>query len=631
MNLQITNAGASLIQSATGPITMDSYVLGSDYNYIPAPTDTGIRGTQVASGTPSAPAAINANIIKYSIYLDYNAGPFEFGELAISSGGTVVAIGASTELIEKIAAGLTVGNSIRIDIYLSMVGTNYDMWFDLAESNNSFRVAILDSPDRLPVSSDATPNMYILQGAANDQSPLLAYTDRNGLWNFDVYQYSNAVEASVIGFSSTSITIALGSYVDAMTPEYFGQVIIEFVTGRLYSICRYVRTAIVSGSTATISFDTPLAITPLIGDKFLTFTRVNVSTVPKIPVATEAILGGIKIGNGLEVTEDGTTSVDIGAFNLVTSVNEQTGDITINASNLPGLATVGRTGLYSDLIGAPGAYTLPTMALNIKGGAQLPANGNLVVANEVLDLGFAPVKRVNNVVPDANGNVTISTSYTLPVATDTVLGGVKQGANVNIAADGTISVAAPYTLPIAGAALGGVKVGSNLGIAVAADGTISASVRTVNGAGPDVGGNITVPPDSNKLDRVLGQAQAIRYTDVYQGLRTAATGMPINLSLANSFGALFDTSSTGTITWTFTNWTPGVYAEVQIELTNAGLATTHAFPAAVQFILPDGTVTSSYAAVLNAQRGTTNFQTNGKDFLCFWSRDGGTTVYCKIM
>lgn len=63
--------------------------------------------------------------------------------------------------------------------------------------------------------------------------------------------------------------------------------------------------------------------------------------------------------------------------------------------------------------------------------------------------------------------------YTLPVATSTVLGGVKQGSGVTIDGAGVIS-ATPYNLPIAsGGALGGVKVGS--GLAIAGDGTLSAT------------------------------------------------------------------------------------------------------------------------------------------------------------
>jgi hypothetical protein len=56
-------------------------------------------------------------------------------------------------------------------------------------------------------------------------------------------------------------------------------------------------------------------------------------------------------------------------------------------------------------------------------------------------------------------------NYSLPVATTTIVGGVKQGANVTIAGDGTLSVAAPYSLPVATTgAVGGVSIGSGLNI-----------------------------------------------------------------------------------------------------------------------------------------------------------------------
>ena len=59
--------------------------------------------------------------------------------------------------------------------------------------------------------------------------------------------------------------------------------------------------------------------------------------------------------------------------------------------------------------------------------------------------------------------------YTLPVATDTVLGGVKIGDNLTITDDGVLSATggggAGYTLPVATTStLGGIKVGSNLSI-----------------------------------------------------------------------------------------------------------------------------------------------------------------------
>ena len=131
-------------------------------------------------------------------------------------------------------------------------------------------------------------------------------------------------------------------------------------------------------------------------------------------------------------------------------------------------------------------------------------------------------------------------SYTLPAASSSTLGGVKVGANVSAASDGTISVAAPttslaasavtglatvattgayadlsglptipgaYTLPAAtGSVLGGVKAGAN--VSVASDGTISVAAPTTtlaasaitglaavasSGAYSDLSGRPTIP------------------------------------------------------------------------------------------------------------------------------------------
>jgi hypothetical protein len=61
------------------------------------------------------------------------------------------------------------------------------------------------------------------------------------------------------------------------------------------------------------------------------------------------------------------------------------------------------------------------------------------------DLTDRPFSSVGSGLSVVSGVLAVSYSYSLPVATASVLGGVKQGSNVTIAADGTISVAAPVT------------------------------------------------------------------------------------------------------------------------------------------------------------------------------------------
>ena len=68
-------------------------------------------------------------------------------------------------------------------------------------------------------------------------------------------------------------------------------------------------------------------------------------------------------------------------------------------------------------------------------------------------------------------------TYHLPIASSTVLGGIKVGNNLTIDTDGKLSaITSLYTLPIAtSSVLGGVKIGNNLSIS---DGVLSVPVDT---------------------------------------------------------------------------------------------------------------------------------------------------------
>jgi hypothetical protein len=48
-------------------------------------------------------------------------------------------------------------------------------------------------------------------------------------------------------------------------------------------------------------------------------------------------------------------------------------------------------------------------------------------------------------------------------------------------------------------------------------------------------------------------------------------------------------------------------------------------------VKPDGTFTNDFQAYMVAKRGVNNFQTAGIDFCIFWSDDGGTTIYARVM
>jgi hypothetical protein len=130
-------------------------------------------------------------------------------------------------------------------------------------------------------------------------------------------------------------------------------------------------------------------------------------------IASESVLGGVKIGEGVAIDIDGTISV--------TTASE---------------------------------YVLPTASDNILGGVKI-GEGITIDGDGVI-------------------SATTATQYELPTATNVDLGGVKIGAGIAIA-DGVISVTTgAFALQTAtNVILGGVKIGS--GIDITSSGTISVS------------------------------------------------------------------------------------------------------------------------------------------------------------
>lgn len=85
--------------------------------------------------------------------------------------------------------------------------------------------------------------------------------------------------------------------------------------------------------------------------------------------------------------------------------------------------------------------------------------------------------------------------------------------------------------------------------------------------------------------------------------------------------------NTGAQTLTITNWPPsGQRGELLIEGVNLGAATITS--PSINWIKSDGTFTTTTS--MNTNQGAT-LQTAGTDFILLWTRDGGTTIYGKVV
>ena len=410
MNIQITDYGVSLITESKAPLKIAEAILGSSYGYTPSKTATGITGTQVYSTEVTGPKVINANVVKYELGIDYGVGPFTFGEIAyMDDKNKCVAIAVADNPIAKLVqTNKDRGNSIRVDAYLSMVGGNFDMWIESIGSDIDFYVPIISSFDVLPPVVASDPNFYIIDSVSSNASATLAYAGTNGIWEFDNYLFSNVREYRITGCTSTSVTIDI-STLDAEAREtliskFYGDKLIEFNSGKLYSICRTPLNIAIQGSSAVISFRTPLAQLPAVDDTLLFLSRTDLSISDLVlPVATDTVLGAIKLGDGLVGSVDGTTSVDF----PVTSVNGQIGDVELTAEDIEGLADVAISGDYNDLKGKPAAYTLPVASATRLGGVKPQALHFSVGTDGSLSLAQTYVQSVDGIEPDGNGNVTL--------------------------------------------------------------------------------------------------------------------------------------------------------------------------------------------------------------------------------
>jgi len=226
---------------------------------------------------------------------------------------------------------------------------------------------------------------------------------------------------------------------------------------------------------------------------------VTVSVTPPgsyvLPPATDYTLGGIKVGDNLTITGDGTLSAidqSTESYTLPPATTSTLGGVIIG-ENL----SVSAGGIISGPTPTP-EYVLPPATVTTLGG--------VIVGN--------------NLTVEANGTLNAidqsTEPYVLPPATSTILGGIKVGENLTVEADGTLNASgstAEYILPPATVTtLGGVIIGQNL--TVEPNGTLNAidqstepyvlppaTVTTLGGV--IVGENLTVEADGtlNAIDQ----------------------------------------------------------------------------------------------------------------------------------
>ena len=376
-----------------------------------------------------------------------------------------------------------------------------------------------------------------------------------------------------------------------------------------------------------------------VADNIITITPSNGAPVSfqlantyELPAATQAVLGGIKVGGNLSIDNEGFLSVDTTSLNMTGTPTAPTADISSNSTQVATTAFVKLA--IADLIDTSEetlqalsnlseamADTSAISALTESIGTKLPLTGGTITGNLTIQgallatatkaVSAESAQSATKAVTDASGNlitsylhdfnilndeitiadgagnlktfrtkdttynlatttsagllsaedkeklnsiVTGANNYSLPVATQSTLGGIKLGDNISVAADGTASVtdtnivnalsytpvsntqlasassnglmlstdkikldtvearANNYSLPVASPnTLGGIKVGSN--ITITNDGTMSlTTANVVNALGFTPVSDVTVP-----------DTYAPKDSPVFTGIPTAPT------------------------------------------------------------------------------------------------------------
>ncbi len=566
---QLTDAGVAALQGST-LVTITQAKLGDAYNYIPAQSDTDLHGNLVWTDTPSAPMAVNANIVRWSVFLDANVGPFQFGEIGLYlPNGDLFALFAADVLIDKIpVGGSNQHNEINILIFVSMVGDNYVIWLDLGSTNNQLQVARANSPDQLPQPKDAYPNIYIMPGADVEQQSILAVTDRQGLWAFGGYDNANTMHGTVVGFDSLSITIDAADYNPNMDPEYFGQLILQFTSGTNFGVCRYIKTVNVSGSLWRLNFNTPMAVLPAVGDTFSIQSR-NPLTLDrsKLPVATRT-LPGVVIPSSETLTLDAAGNIGVDWTKLSIGDYAFAPDGTYGPPPYGHFHKVAFSGNFGDLNLIPAAFPPYLAGPTVIGGVKIaPGTGLYLDTDNILHVdvsGSIPEIRglINPTMIAAGGNLndpayrvpgifwtldrtSIANAPEMPIGPAVleavpVSGGGSPGMVVQIWAqaegiatrvvtNGTTATSwSIQTLKIATTAeVGVVAVGDGLGIN--GTGHLYTKIQTINGKNPDSNYDVALTADdigAVSTDRINRQGGVA-------GLDADNSDPPMDETLAN--------------------------------------------------------------------------------------------------
>ena len=251
--------------------------------------------------------------------------------------------------------------------------------------------------------------------------------------------------------------------------------------------------------------------------------------------------------------------------------------------------------------------------------SNLGAGAGVYASKSGVDLRFKSlVAGANIAISSYSDSLEISGSaaYSLPVATASILGGVKQGSGISIDGSGVISNSYSYTLPTATASvLGGVKVGSGLSIT---DGVLAATTGGSGGGSLGAAESLsissaTITPGGT-TNTVIASSTLGTSTSIYgSGITVNSNNITFNAMPGGGLNISYGSVGSPATGWTESpggTFTPSGSVIIRLnnstateDVTVTSIVTTVATPEAVIHFTPAKTLTystgSTYQTVVN--------------------------------
>lgn len=268
----ITNAGLKAAATATssGPyIQITSFQVGSGYGYTPQPTDLGLNGSLLFEGTPTSYQNVSGDTIDILCEIPPNAGPFQFGEIALFLPGNVMFAKAvfPTPQTKFSALGSNVVSSYELHCLLTLAqGTAI---FQVSTTVPITLLQVYNWADVYPPNISANPGVPLLQVMEPSEfgDSTLLTNSSSSTWSISstyarYNQVSDVPTFPVANASTTWIEIA-ASELHALDLTTIDRRFVVEVTGNYF---RSVSSVVTSGSNYRFNLNgTPLQSVPALG------------------------------------------------------------------------------------------------------------------------------------------------------------------------------------------------------------------------------------------------------------------------------------------------------------------------------------------------------------------------------